>query len=91
MIKTLSLWNLHRLLYCQGGWYLVLEHNWSHRPDHPNAESQEPSLSSVLSGWLVLGFATQLPHRQLDQDTESLELFALIRVSLCLPHRRRHW
>ena len=26
-IKTLSLWNLHRLLYCLDGWYLVLQHN----------------------------------------------------------------
>ena len=26
-IKTLSLWNLHRPLYCLDGWYLALQHN----------------------------------------------------------------
>ena len=26
-LKTLSLWNVLRLLYCQGGWYLALQHN----------------------------------------------------------------
>ena len=31
-LKRLSLWNVLRLLYCQGGWYLALQHNC------PNAE-----------------------------------------------------
>ena len=38
-----------------------------------HADSEEHPSSSVLSGWLVLGFATHLSHRPLDQDTESLE------------------
>ena len=25
-LKTLSLWNLLRFLYCQGGWYLASQH-----------------------------------------------------------------
>ena len=45
----------------------------SHMPFDQDTESPEPPSSSVLTGWLVLGVATQLSHRPLDQDTKSLE------------------
>ena len=63
-IKILSLRSIHRLLLSLDGRRLALQRNLACPPLDQDTDSEEPSSSCVLSGWLVLGVATQLAHPQ---------------------------